>query len=61
VPVGDVERLAEAISRIIRSRPLRESISTSGMQRIKDFSVEKVIREYEDAISRSLQNSENKR
>lgn len=54
VPVGDIEGLAEAMLRLIRSRSLRETLSKSGMQRIKDFSAEKVIEEYEVAIKRLL-------
>ena len=54
VPVGDVERLAEAMLRLVISRPLRETLSKAGMERIKDFSVRKVIKEYEAEIDRLL-------
>jgi glycosyltransferase involved in cell wall biosynthesis len=54
VPVGDVEGLSEAILRLLRNRELRETLSKSGMQRINDFSAEKVVKEYEDTINSLL-------
>ena len=54
VPVGDVEELAKAIVRLIKNKSLRAALSKTGVRRARDFSVEKVIKEYEDEITRLL-------
>ncbi len=50
-PVGDEEKMAEAMRIIYENRELRESYAKKAKERAKDFRVEKIIREWEDVLS----------
>jgi glycosyltransferase involved in cell wall biosynthesis len=50
VPVGDVNALSEAIVRLLKDRELRENISRLGKERVKDFSHEIIIKQYEEIV-----------
>jgi glycosyltransferase involved in cell wall biosynthesis len=50
VPVGDADALSRTISDLLENRVLRERVSRSGKERIKDFSSDRIIKQYEDMI-----------
>ena len=49
-PVGDIEKLTKAIKLLTSDRKLREEYSLKGIERAKDFSVEKIIEEYKKVL-----------
>jgi len=51
VPVGDVEAMASAITRLFKDETLREKLSVDGRRRAEDFRVEKIVKEYESLFS----------
>jgi glycosyltransferase involved in cell wall biosynthesis len=52
VPVGDVQAMAEAIVTLLRDRALRTSLAEAGRKRAQDFSVDKMVAEYEKVFER---------
>lgn len=50
VPVGDEDIFSEEIIRLLKDRELREKFSRLGKERVKDFSIEKIIKQYENLI-----------
>ncbi|MEW6001943.1 MAG: glycosyltransferase [Nitrospirota bacterium] len=52
VPVGDELSLSEAILTLLKNQPLREKFSRLGRERVNDFSVRKIVRQYENIILR---------
>jgi glycosyltransferase involved in cell wall biosynthesis len=56
VLVGDVDALANAILRVLQDKDLAMKLSENGRRRIKDFSIDKIIKQYED-IFLSVANS----
>ena len=50
VPVANEKSLVEAIVKILTNTTLATSLVQSGKKRVNDFSVEKVIREYEELL-----------
>lgn len=57
VPVGDVETLAERISRLGSDEPLRREISEFNRQYVKSFDIADVARRYEALFSAVIQRS----
>ena len=47
IPVGDVDALARAIARLLKDEHLRRRLAGAGRKRAEDFSVEKMVSEYE--------------
>lgn len=54
VPVEDVRALSKGIVKLLKDRALREEFSRLGMQRAADFSIDKIIKQYETAVHESL-------
>lgn len=54
VPVEDVRALSKGVVKLLKDRALREEFSRLGMQRAADFSVDKIIKQYETAVHESL-------
>jgi glycosyltransferase involved in cell wall biosynthesis len=52
VPPGDEQALAEAISRLLHDDELRKRFSENGRMRAEDFAVEKIVRQFENEITR---------
>jgi len=52
-PVRDVEKMSEAMRKIYEDKNLRENYSTKAKNRVKDFEVEKIIKEWERVIERN--------
>jgi len=50
VPVNNETTLAEAITRLLKDTGQREEFSKRGKERMKDFTVTEIIRQYEDVI-----------
>jgi glycosyltransferase involved in cell wall biosynthesis len=50
VPVGDEIALAQGIKRLLKGDEMRKKLSASGKERLKDFSFEKIMKQYEDVI-----------
>ncbi|HET6513623.1 MAG TPA: glycosyltransferase [Thermodesulfovibrionales bacterium] len=50
VPTGDADALSREIVSLLKNRVLRERLSRLGKERIKDFSPERIIQQYEDII-----------
>jgi glycosyltransferase involved in cell wall biosynthesis len=50
VPVNNETALAEAITRLLNDREQREEFSKRGKERMKDFTVNEIVRQYEDVI-----------
>jgi glycosyltransferase involved in cell wall biosynthesis len=50
VPVGDERALSKGILTLLKDRALRERFSRLGRERTKDFSVDKIIKQYERII-----------
>jgi len=50
VPVGNHQALAQAMISLIKDRELHTSLAKKGMKRAMDFSVQKIVREYERCI-----------
>jgi glycosyltransferase involved in cell wall biosynthesis len=50
VPTGDADALSSAILNLLKNRMLRERFSRLGEERIKDFSTDRIIKQYEDMI-----------
>lgn len=48
VPLADEQSLAEAMEKLLKDKILVNNIILSGKKRIRDFSLEKVIKEYEE-------------
>ena len=51
VPVDDVERLAEAIEKVLDDEELASSLKSEGLRRASDFDARKICTEYEDLMS----------
>jgi len=54
VPVRDMKALSEAIVRSLKDSELRENFSRLGRERATDFSVDRIIRQYENVIHESV-------
>jgi len=50
-PVGDVEKMREAMKMIIENKNLRENYKKKAVNRAKDFSVEKIIPKWEKVLN----------
>jgi glycosyltransferase involved in cell wall biosynthesis len=50
VPVGDEIALAQGIKRLLKDDEMRKKLSGSGKERLKDFSFEKIMKQYEHVI-----------
>ena len=50
VPVNNETALADAITRLLKDREQREEFSKRGKERMKDFTVNEIVRQYEDVI-----------
>lgn len=46
VPIGDPEKLANAIIELLQNTKLRRELSLSGQQRVRDFDIKEVINQY---------------
>ncbi len=57
VPVGNPQSLSEAIIRVLKDSPLRQSLSAEGIKRVRYFSVEKNIQQYEDVFQKLMNSS----
>lgn len=55
VTVDDEAAMADAITGLLNDRKKREELSERGKQRVKDFSVQEIVRQYEDIIASRLQ------
>lgn len=51
VPPADEGALAEAVLRLLKDEGLRRSLSTAGQQRAKDFSLERIVAQYQELIA----------
>jgi glycosyltransferase involved in cell wall biosynthesis len=54
VPVGDEQALSKGIVTLLKDRALREKFSRLARERTKDFSVDKIIKQYERMIYESI-------
>ncbi|MBI1866587.1 MAG: glycosyltransferase [Candidatus Staskawiczbacteria bacterium] len=54
VPVGDYKSLSKAIIRVLSDSSLRQSFSKEGIKRVRYFSVEKNIKQYEDVFQKLM-------
>lgn len=50
VPPADEKSLANAIKRLLQDENLRKKLGEAGRRRAEDFRVEKIVKQYEDAI-----------
>ena len=50
VPPADEKALAGAIKKVLSDEELRKRLSEAGRKRAEDFAVEKIVKQYEDAI-----------
>lgn len=50
VPPADEKAIADAIKKLLLDEDLRKRLSEAGKKRIQDFAVEKIVKQYEDAI-----------
>jgi glycosyltransferase involved in cell wall biosynthesis len=50
VPVNDEAALAEAMTELLKDKKQREELSERGKERVRDFSVGKIVRQYEEII-----------
>ena len=50
VPIGDADALSRTILSLLKNRVLRERVSRLGKERVKDFSSDGIIKQYEDMI-----------
>lgn len=50
VPVGDVSALTDAITGLLNDGSRRAELSKLGKERVKDFSVREIVRQYEEII-----------
>ena len=57
VPVGDEDALTEAILKMLKNEKLRQEYIQKGLDRVKQFSMEKIINEYEEMFHRALSSS----
>ena len=55
VPVGDADKLAEAMLKLLDDKELRERLSLQGQSRVKDFEVGKIINQYERVLHNILE------
>jgi len=51
-PVGDIEKMSEAMKMIYENRDLRERLKSKVKKRANDFNVEKIIKEWREAIEK---------
>lgn len=56
-PPGDADALAEAISSLLSSQELRSKLSQAGMEKAKEFSIEKTAELYIELYQRYVNNS----
>ncbi len=54
VPVGDEVALSEGILKLLKDGALQEKLFKLGKERAKDFSVDKIIKQYESVIYESI-------
>jgi glycosyltransferase involved in cell wall biosynthesis len=54
IPVGDEVALSEGILKLLKDGALQEKLSKLGKERAKDFSVDKIIKQYESVIYESI-------
>ena len=50
IPPADEKAIADAIKKLLLDEDLRKRLSEAGKRRIQDFAVEKIVKQYEDAI-----------
>ena len=50
VEQGNVEEFSRQLNRLIESKELREEYSKKSLERVKDFSIEKIIKQWEEII-----------
>lgn len=50
VEQGNVEEFSRQLNRMIESKELREEYSKKSLERVKDFSIEKIIKQWEEII-----------
>ena len=50
VPPADEKAIADAIKKLLLDEDLRKRLSEAGKRRIQDFAIEKIVKQYEDAI-----------
>jgi glycosyltransferase involved in cell wall biosynthesis len=50
VPVNNETALADAITRLLKDREQREEFSKRGKERMKDFAINEIVRQYENVI-----------
>jgi len=51
-PVGDVEKMSEAMKMIYEDKTLREKLKSKAKKRANDFSVEKIIKQWRETIEK---------
>jgi len=50
IPPADEKAIADSIKKLLLDEDLRKRLSEAGKRRIQDFAVEKIVKQYEDAI-----------
>ena len=51
-PIGDVDKLADAMKKIYEDKNIRYEASKKAIKRAKDFEIEKIIKEWENIIEK---------
>lgn len=59
VGLGDVEGLASALEKLITNKELREALGKAGREKIRDYSLEKVLSEMDPIYTRYLEGNRN--
>jgi glycosyltransferase involved in cell wall biosynthesis len=54
VPVADEQSLVEATMKLLTDLSLAKKLAQSGKNRVNDFSIEKVIKEYEELLKAAV-------
>jgi glycosyltransferase involved in cell wall biosynthesis len=55
VPVGDIRAMADCVTTLLKSRPLRERMGRQNMAAVQErYSMERMIRDHEDYYLRML-------
>jgi glycosyltransferase involved in cell wall biosynthesis len=54
VPVNDVNAIANGIKKLLNDKNLRKEFSTLGRERAKYFSIDKIVKQYENVICESI-------
>jgi len=53
-PMGEPEKIAEGIARILKNPELAQKLHETGLQRAKDFSAEGVVQQYQNLINHAV-------